>query len=182
MRKTTCSSASSSGTLSGPTSAKRHAHVLRLSARVSAEQMRITKQSRAGITVECLGHPRVRVGVIAQRPELFLAEKAVAAGDRKRNDDAIAALEIGHSLADLFHDPHELVAQDVAGFHRGDASAIEMQVRSANAGGRDANDRIAGIDQLGVGNAFDANILCSAPTDSLHRRLPFAQRRHCPVG
>ena len=119
-----------------------HAHVLRLAAGVAAHHVRVAEETGAGISVGGFHQVRVGIGVVAGGPELLLAEEAVAAGDGERNDDAVAALEIGHFLADFLDDAHEFVAEDVARFHGGDEAVEEMKVRSADRGAGDFDDGV----------------------------------------
>src|SRR5262249_45202202 len=95
-----------------------HTCKLCLPASVAAHHVRIAKQARRGIPEHFFCDPRVRVGVVAQGPELSLAEEAFAAGDGEGNHHAISTLQVLDPPADLFDRAHELVAQYVARFHR----------------------------------------------------------------
>jgi hypothetical protein len=77
-------------------------------------------------------------------------------------------VEPGPGLDDL---AHELVAQDVALHHRGDEAVIEVQVRTADGGRGDLDDRIAGIDDLGVGHGVHADVVFAVPGQGAHGRL-----------
>ncbi len=57
---------------------------------------------------------RKKQRAVTQRPELLLAEIAVAAGDVERNDDAVADLELAVSLTDLDDFAHGFMAENVA--------------------------------------------------------------------
>ncbi len=117
---------------------------------------------------ELFGHPGVRVRIFAHRKEPVLTGKAGAARYRERNYDAIALLEILYGTANFFHDAHEFVAQDIALLHAWDKAVIEMQVGSANSGGRDSDDCIPLIQNLRVGYVLYLNVLFPHPTVSLH--------------
>ena len=79
--------------LQRPDVGERDASILRLSACVSAVHVRVTEQSRTGISVKSLSHMCVGVTVIAQRPELLFAIETIAAGDGERNYDSISHLD-----------------------------------------------------------------------------------------
>ena len=131
-RNSTCSSVSPSGTFSGPTSANGTRAYSRLAAGVAAGHVRVAEEAGRRVAVQLLRHPRVRVRVVAQRPELLLAEEAAAARDRERHDDAVADLQLGVLLADLDDFAHELVAEDVARLHRRDEAVVEMEIGAAD--------------------------------------------------
>ena len=86
------------------------------------------------VAPQLLGHPRVGVGVLAQRVQLLLAEAAVAAGDGERHDDAVADLQVLDRRPDLDDLAHELVAEDVALLHRRDEAVVEVQIGAADRG------------------------------------------------
>ena len=132
--------------LQRPDVGKRHARVFRLAAGIAAVHVRVAEQTRRGIAVQLLGHPGIRIRVVAQRPELLLAEVAAAAGDGERHDDAIADLEPRVVFADLDDFAHELVAEDVALLHRRDVAVVDVQVGSADRRRRDLDDGVARIE------------------------------------
>src|SRR4051794_8936681 len=110
------------------------------------------------------------VRVVAAAREAAAAEEAFAAGDRERNDDAVADLHLRlvDVRADLFHDAHRLVAEHVAGLHEGDESIDEVQVGAADAGGRHSDDGVPAVEDLGVGDPFDLHRIRGAPDGCLH--------------
>src|ERR1051325_8671091 len=154
--------------LPGADVVERHAHVLRLPALVAAVEMRVAEEPRARVPVELLEHRGVRVRVVAERPQLALAEEAVAARDRERHDHAIAALQGRRPRADLDHLAHELVPEDVAGLHRGNEAAEEMEVGAADRGARHAHDRVVRVEDRGIRHALDAHVFRAVPADGLH--------------
>ena len=129
---------------------KRHPGVFRLAAGIAAVHVRIAEESRRRIAVQLLRHPGVRVGVVAQRPELLLAEEAMPAGDRERHHHAVADLQARVAAADVHHLAHELVAEDVPLLHGGDVAAVDVQVRAADRGGGNPDDGVARVQNLGV--------------------------------
>ena len=156
----------------------RHARVLGLPAGVAADEMRIAEDGGGRVAPHLLGHPGVRVRVLAQRKLAALAEIAVAARDRERHDDAIADLQVLHRGSDFDDLAHELVAEDVAFGHRRDATVVQMQIGSADGGGLDPHDRIARIEDLRIGNALDANVVLAVPAGRSHVRPPLRSIRY----
>ena len=85
-------------------------------------------------------------------------------------DDSVANLHLCavDAGADLFDDSHRLVAHHVAGFHKRYEAVDKVKIRAANAGRCDSYDRIAFIDNLGLGNVFHAHFVGSAPDEGFH--------------
>ncbi len=121
---------------------------------------------------EFLGHPGVRIGILAQRMLSRRAEEAVAAGDRKWIDDAIAHFQVLHAAADFHHFAHEFVADDIAAHHGRDVTVVDVQIRSTDRRGGDADDRIAWVENLRVRDFLDAQIRNAVPTIRLHSGFP----------
>ena len=112
----------------------------------------------------------VRVGVLAQRPHVVLAVPAVAAGDRERHHHAVADLEVLDAAPDLHHLAHELVAEDVALLHGRHEAVVEVQVRAADRGRGDADDRVAPVQDLRVRDVAHLDLLLAHPAGRLHDR------------
>jgi hypothetical protein len=91
------------------------------------------------------GNLGVTVCRVAQRPQLFLAKPTVSAADSERNNDSITLLQVSNFGADLLDDPHRFVAQNIAFLHRRHEAIEEMEIRSANGSGRNANDHVSRI-------------------------------------
>src|ERR1051325_3189537 len=96
--------------------------------------MRITKDPGGRMTKHLLRHPRVWIRVFTQRKHLFLAEETVAAGNRKRHDDAVANIQVGHFSPHLDYFAHEFMTEDIAALHRRNKTVVEVQIRSADRG------------------------------------------------
>src|SRR3546814_7832761 len=92
-----------------------------------------------------------RVAVVARAILLPLAKEALATADREGDDDALPLLQCrtGAGFDDI---PHELVPDDIACAHTGDIAVVEMEVRTADRGRGDTQDRIARIDDFGIGD------------------------------
>jgi hypothetical protein len=118
-------------------------------------------------------HIAVAVRALADRKEAALALVALAADDRERDDDPLAFLQRSvQAPAGLDHLPHELVAHDVALLHRRDEVVVEVEIRAADRAGRHANDGVAVVLDLRVGNGVAADVLGAVPDEGPHRFSP----------
>src|SRR6185312_6849183 len=97
-------------------------------------------------------------GVLAERVRLGFAGATRTARDRKWHDDAVADGEVLHGGTDLDHLAHELVAHDVARFHHGEKSVVEMKVGAADRGGRDLHDAVLMIEDRRVRYLADLHV------------------------
>ena len=84
--------------------------------------------------------------------------KQRAAGDVERDHHAIALGDVGDLGADLLDDAHRLVAEDVALAHERAEDLVEVQVGAADAGRRDADDRVGRVFDARVGDVVDADV------------------------
>jgi hypothetical protein len=109
-----------------------HARVFGLTAGEAAGQVRVSEDSRRRVAEHLLGQPGVWVRVLAERIHLPLAEEAGAAGNRKADHHAITDLQLLDFRPDLDDFSHELVANDVAPFHRRNIAVVEVQVGAAD--------------------------------------------------
>ena len=105
----------------------------------------------------------LRMGVVAQRVELVLAVPALAADDERRHDHPVALLHLLHLGADLLDHAHELVADDVAGLHGRDVAVDEVQVRAAGRRHGHPQDGVVRVDDLGVLDGLDAQVVDAVP-------------------
>ena len=95
-----------------------HAHILGLAARIAAIQMAVAEQAgarRSAFLVD--DRAATGVGGFAGGKQRLVAVEARAAGNDEGHDDAVTGTQVGDAGADLLHDAHELVAEDVAIFH-----------------------------------------------------------------
>jgi len=90
--------------------------------------MGVAKESRAGISISRFHQVRIRIAVVAGGPDLLLAEQTVSAGYGEGHHDPITSAQIGHILANLFDDTHELMPENVPGFHSRNEPIIKMQI------------------------------------------------------
>src|SRR4029453_15897134 len=160
--------------LQGADISEGHADELSLAPSVAAVHMGIAKESRCGEAIELLRHPCIGIRVVAQRPQLFLAEVALPASNGEWNDDAIANAKLTIASTDLDHLAHEFMAEHVTWFHCGYIATVDVKVGSADRGCRDSDDCIARIEDPRIGNCLDAHVLFSVVADGLHCRAPSA--------
>ena len=113
-------------------------------------------------------HPRIRVGVIAQRPGIALAEETVTAGNSKGDDDTGADFFVFNTTADFDDLTHEFVTENVAMFHGGVVTIIQVQIGATNCGGGDFDNCVSGVENLRIGNGFDFNFVRTLPANCFH--------------
>jgi hypothetical protein len=77
--------------------------------------------------------------------------------------------------ADLDHFAHELMAEDVAGLHRRNVAVVEVEVRAADRSRGDLDDRIARIEDLGIVDRIDADVVLSVPGQRAHQFFPLLE-------
>lgn len=145
-----------------------HTDVLSLATSETARQVGVAKDASSAAAVHGLGL-RVGVGDLALAGELVLAEEAVAAGNLEGNNVALADLGLLDLWTDLLDNTAELVAEDVALVHLHDGTVEEVKVRAADGGAGDLEDDIGGLDNLGLGNLDNLDLLGALPDEGLHK-------------
>src|SRR5438105_7951779 len=68
------------------------------------------------------------------------------------------------------------MTHDVALFHRRNEAVIEMKVRSANASARNFHDRVAWIQNSGIGDVLDSHVLYTHIANGFHAILLLATK------
>ena len=156
-----------------PDIAERHPDIFGLSPGIAAGQMREPERSAHRVP-----HHRLRkvggfgrIAVFAGAELLLVAKKAAPARDDEGHHHALTLLErrLG---ADFDHLAHELVAKHVAGPKRRDVTIIKVEVRTADRGRSDLQDHVARIDDFGIGNGFDPNVVAPLPGECTHWKTP----------
>ena len=152
-----------------PDVAERHADIFRLPARIAAGHVAIAEQPAHRLPIQLLRDVLIvgREPVVARRILVLGAMVTRAAGDGERHHHALPLLErrLG---ADLDHLAHELVAQDIARLHRRDEAVVQVEVRAADCGGRHLDDAVPRIDDLGIGDVVDADVVLPVPGQRFH--------------
>ena len=116
---------------------------------------------------------RPPAAVQAGRVQPFVAEDAGAVRPRERGDDEIAGLDRAHVGAHVLDDTDELVAHPLPGLARLQL-VVRPEIAAADAGARDADERIGGLDQARVGDVLDPDIAGAVHDSCAHvSRLPF---------
>jgi hypothetical protein len=77
-------------------------------------------------------------------------------------------LQIAGLRADGLDDAHRLVTEDVTLCQEGAENLVEVQVGPAQAGGGDADDRVGGLLDAGVGDGVHAHVAPAVPGQGLH--------------
>src|SRR5947209_107441 len=145
------------------------AKIFRLSAGITAGQMRVAEEASGRVPEDFVGKFFVAVRRLADREIAALALLAFAANDRERHDDAVALLQVTVDAGtDLDHLAHHLVSHDVAGQHRGNEIVEEMKVRAADRAARYFDDRITRMLDLGIRNRVAADIFLPMPNKGFH--------------
>src|SRR5436305_1375184 len=98
----------------------------------------------------------------------MLAVPAVAAGDGEGDDDTVSRLQVLDLAADLHDLAHELVAEDVPLLHGGDVAVVKVEVRAADRRRGDAHDGVAGVEDLGIRDGLDPDVVLAVPADCSH--------------
>ena len=147
-----------------------HADIFGLAAGIAAGEVGIAERAAHRVAHQDFGGVGGlrRVAVVAGAELLALAEEALAARDGEGDDHALALLErrLG---ADLDHLAHEFVADDVARAHGRDIAVVEVEVGAADRGRGDLEDRVARIDDLGIGDGVDADVVAALPGYGAHK-------------
>jgi hypothetical protein len=112
------------------------------------------------------------LGGLALGVEPALAHPAGAAADLEGHHHPVAHLEVVDARADLLHDAHRLVAEDVALPHERAEGLVEVQVRAAQPAGGDPDDRVVRLLEDRVRDLFHPNVSPTVPSDCLHRVRP----------
>src|SRR5947209_11286158 len=109
--------------------------------------------------------------------ESLRAHEARAAGDVERDHDALTGMDPGDAGANLLHDAHRFVAENVTLAQERAEYLVQVQVGSADTGRRDPHDRVGRVFDLRIGDRVDADVTLAVPCHCLHLRSPDA-----PVG
>ena len=138
-----------------------HAQVLRLASGHLAIQLGVAEQRRTHVVLADLGG-------LALGLQTAVAHEARPAGDLEGDDDPIPGRKVGDAGPDLLHDAHGLVTEDVAFRHERRQGFVQVQVRSAQSGAGDADDRVGRLLDDRVGNLLDPDVALSMPHGCLH--------------
>ena len=99
--------------------------------------------------------------------QVVLAEEARAARNRKRHNDAITALKLGNAAPCFLDDSHELVPER----HRPrlrKKPVVNVQVRAADRGGRDAQNHVVRFLDRRVRNGIDGDFAGCVENECFH--------------
>src|SRR5690606_29175301 len=124
-------------------------------------ELRVTEQRG---TAAVLAHLRG----LALRLQAPAAHEAVAARDVEGNDHAVADGEQCHVRPDLDDLAHRLVPEDVPAIEERTQQLVQVQVRAADRGRGDADDRITGLLDHRVLDLVDPDVALSLPGECFH--------------
>jgi hypothetical protein len=141
---------------------KRNAQIFGLAAVIAAAEVRIAEQSGRRIAPQLGGLGMVGIAAFATGVKTVLAKEAFAAGNRERDDDAVADLQFLVLGADRDDFAHILVAKHISRLHFGDAAAVDMKVGPADRAGGDFDDRISRMLNFRIGDRFAPDVAFAA--------------------
>jgi hypothetical protein len=126
---------------------------------------------------QCFGLGPADPAAVSEEPTMdarglqaVVAEDAVAVRVRERHHDQIARLQHPDVRTDLLDDADCLVAHDPGTLTRVEAR-VGPQVAAADAGARDADNRVCRLDDLRVFHLFDADVAGAMHNSCLHHFL-----------
>src|ERR1700748_733375 len=100
--------------------------------------------------------------------ELLITHMATPARDLEGDDDSVPHPQIAGLRADLAHNAHRLVTEDVSRFPECAKNFVQVPVRTADVRRCDFDDGIGGLLDLWVGHRFHPYVALAVPGDSLH--------------
>ena len=84
----------------------------------------------------------------------------------------VADLKLRVFRTDFDDFAHGLMAQDVALFHRGHDAIEQVQIRTADGTGRDLDDGVAPVLDLGIRHGVASNVVLAVPSQRPHPKSP----------
>src|SRR5581483_9932055 len=121
---------------------KRHPGVLGLPAGEPAQHVRVAENAGDRMAQHGFRDAGVRIGIFAAGEHFATARKADAASDGECGHHAVAFFDLLDIAPGLYNLAHKFVAEDVTALHGWYESAVEVQVRPADGGGRDTNNGV----------------------------------------
>jgi hypothetical protein len=143
----------------------------------SSATSRVERAVREG-DAKRLGLRSVEAGAIAEEAAMdaggrqpFLAEHAGAVRISEGHDHDLATLDPLDVAADVLDDADRFVAHALPLDVR--APVVGPQIAAADAGTGDADHRVGGFDDRGVGDVLDGDVVCLVHDRCTHVSLPF---------
>src|SRR4051812_26205224 len=146
-----------------------HPDVGRVAARPAAHCVGVPVAAADGLAPQRLGDPRVGIAVVAQRPQPLPAVPTLPTAGEGDHHHAVAHLVLRHAGADLGDRAHELVPEHVPRAHGRDVAAHQVQVRAAGRTQPYLEDDVVAVEDPGLGDVLDADLVDPAPGHRLHR-------------
>jgi hypothetical protein len=94
----------------------------------------------------------------------------VSAPARERHHHAVADLELSVIPPDLNDLSHALVIDDIAFLHLGDHTIVDVQIRAADGAGRNLDDGITRMQDLGIAHRLVAHVAFAMRAQGFHWR------------
>ncbi len=113
-------------------------------------------------------HPAEELALDAPRRELVGAEEAGSAAGGEGAHDEVAGADAGDVAAGLHDFTHEFVAHHRARVESGLAAVPDVEVRPADSGEPDADERVGGLAEHGIGHQLDPEVVGGVVGDCLH--------------
>src|ERR1700722_11453285 len=116
----------------------------------------------------------VRIRRVAAGIELLATEKTVTASDDERHHNSISFFKLPDRATYLDNDTHRLVAKHIALLHSPHKTVIKMEIRPADRGRSDLDNRVGRFLDLGIGNCINSHVVFAVPTKCSHKILLLA--------
>jgi hypothetical protein len=110
----------------------------------------------------------IRIGSVTARIEFLLAEPTLTTADGKWNNDPITNRKVFDLGAEFDHLAHILMTENVSVFHGGLIAVEEMKIGTADRAGRDFNDCVARMLNLGIRYSVNSHIPFTVPAKCSH--------------
>jgi hypothetical protein len=102
------------------------------------------------------------------REQTLAAHPAPATGDVERHDHPVTGFDVGDLGTHLHHDAHRFVAEDIAGGEVGTEDLIDVQVRGADRGRGDLDDRVGRFLDTRIWNLDHRDVPLALPGKCSH--------------
>jgi len=139
-----------------------------LAARVASQHMAEAEQAGRRLSHGLARHLSIGIGSVTARIESLLAEPTLTTADREWNNDPIADRKVGDLGTEFDHLAHILMTEYVSALHGGLITVEEMKVGTADRAGRDFNDCVARMLNLGIRYGVNAHIPFTVPAKCSH--------------
>src|SRR5579862_6391154 len=113
--------------------------------------------------VSGVSDPRVRVGVVTQRPHIPQAKETASTRDGERNYNPVPPGEVFHLFSYFYNLTHELMSEDIAGTHSRDHAVVKMEIRAADCGQGHLDYRVSWTEDFRIFDPTHPNVVLAFP-------------------